>query len=128
MSPDSPLITGTVYTAKMATTAKAWSGLGLAAAATWSFTTVPGPPPTVTDQNPDAGATNISIGTNVTATFDRALNPATVTTANVTLTPSGGSAIAATVSYNASIADDHAHPERAADPEQAVHGAHRPRA
>ena len=102
MVPDAQLATGTVYTARLATTVKAWSGQGLASPATWSFTTVAGPPPTVTDQSPAAGATGISIATNVTATFDRALNPATVTTANVTLTPSGGSAVAATVSYNAS--------------------------
>jgi Domain of unknown function (DUF4082)/Bacterial Ig-like domain len=57
--------------------------------------------PTVTATAPLNGATSVPTSTNATATFDRALNAATVTAANVKLTPDGGSAVAATISYDA---------------------------
>jgi hypothetical protein len=56
-------------------------------------------PPTVTSRSPAVGATGVSTGTTVTATFSRAMDPATITSSSFTLTPSGGSPVAATVSY-----------------------------
>ena len=56
-------------------------------------------PPTVGSTTPASGATNVSTGTSVTATFSEPLDASTVTGTSFTLTgPSG--AVAATVTYN----------------------------
>jgi glucose/arabinose dehydrogenase len=57
-------------------------------------------PPTITGVTPASGATGVAVGTNVTATFSEAMAPATLTTATMTLMPNGGSAVAATVTYD----------------------------
>ena len=56
-------------------------------------------PPTVTGQTPANGATGVSTGTSVTATFSRAMDASTITS-GFTLTGPGGS-VAASVSYDA---------------------------
>ncbi len=56
--------------------------------------------PGITESTPDANATDVDRDTNVTASFDEPLNPATVTPQNFTLRDSEGNAIAAAVSYN----------------------------
>jgi len=58
-------------------------------------------PPTVTGKTPAPGATNIIVGANVTATFSEAMNATTITGSSFTLTPQGGAAVAASVSYDA---------------------------
>ncbi|MGE4032505.1 MAG: Ig-like domain-containing protein, partial [Thermoleophilia bacterium] len=56
-------------------------------------------PPSLTGRTPAVNATGVAVGSNVTATFDEALAPASVTTSSVTLTPTaGGAAIPAAVS------------------------------
>ncbi len=56
-------------------------------------------PPSLTARTPAVGAVGVAVGANVTATFDEALAPASVTTSSVTLTPTaGGAAIPAAVS------------------------------
>lgn len=57
-------------------------------------------PPTVTSVVPAANSTNIAVATNVTATVSEALDPATVTSANATVS-AGGNAVTATVTYDA---------------------------
>ena len=58
-------------------------------------------PPTVTATTPTDTATDIAIGTNVTATFSEAMNPATLNPASFTLTEQGtGTPVTATISYN----------------------------
>ena len=57
-------------------------------------------PPTVTGRSPAAGATGVATSVRPTVTFSEAIDPTTVTTTNLTLTPSGGSAVAATVAYD----------------------------
>jgi hypothetical protein len=59
-------------------------------------------PPTVTDTTPLAGETGVSLLTQPKATFSKALDPTTITPTSFTLTPSGGTAVPATVSYDAS--------------------------
>jgi hypothetical protein len=57
--------------------------------------------PTVTGRTPAVSATGVSTTSTVTATFDRVLDPSTVTGAGFTLTPTaGGSPVAATVAYD----------------------------
>src|SRR5207248_1683357 len=62
----------------------------------WTITS----PPTVTAQTPASGATNVLLTAAPTATFSRAMDASTITATSFTLTPSGGSAVAATVGYN----------------------------
>jgi O-glycosyl hydrolase len=61
-----------------------------------------GTAPTVTSTTPANNATGVPVGTAISATFSRAMNISTVTSAAFTLTATGGSAVAGTVSYNAS--------------------------
>jgi N,N-dimethylformamidase beta subunit-like, C-terminal/Domain of unknown function (DUF4082)/Bacterial Ig-like domain len=101
IDPSTDLDGVSTYTAHLATGIKGWNGQGLGAATTWSFTTRGGNPPVVTSQTPASGATGVSFATSVKATFDRALDPSTLTTGTFTLTPAGGSPISASVSYDA---------------------------
>ncbi|MGB6727265.1 MAG: Ig-like domain-containing protein, partial [Terracidiphilus sp.] len=56
--------------------------------------------PDVTAVTPTSGATGVAITSAVTASFNAALNSATLTTSTFTLTPQGGSAVTGAVSYN----------------------------
>ncbi len=58
--------------------------------------------PTITAVTPTNTSTGIAITSAVTATFSEAMNSSTITGSTFTLVPQGGSAVAATVSYNAS--------------------------
>jgi O-glycosyl hydrolase len=66
--------------------------------------TSPPPPiaPTVTAVTPANASTGVAITSAVTATFSEALNASTLTGSTFTLTPQGGTAIAATVAYSSS--------------------------
>ena len=101
IAPSTDLDGVTTYTAHLGAGIKGWNGQSLGSAVTWSFTTRSGNPPVVTSQTPTAGATGVSFATSVRATFDRALDQSTLTAGTYTLTPSGGSPVAATVSYDA---------------------------
>jgi hypothetical protein len=74
-------------------------GTALTTAYTWTFSTLTPAAPTVTATSPAAGSTGVGTGVAPTATFSVAMNAATITSANVTLSGPGG-AIAAAVAYN----------------------------
>ena len=59
------------------------------------------PPPTVDGTTPGDTATNVPTLVSPTATFSRAMDPSTLTTGSVTLSPQGGSPVPATVTYDA---------------------------
>jgi O-glycosyl hydrolase len=105
-TPNASLAYSTTYTATLTTSVQSTAGTALASNYTWSFTTAPQPnqPPTVTAETPGIGATGIAITTAVTATFSEAMNASTITGSTFTLTPQGGSAIVATVTYAATVA------------------------
>jgi hypothetical protein len=70
----------------------------------WTFTTVAAPPvdttpPTVTNRTPGVGATDVAIGTNVTATFSEDVTGVSGTT--FTLEGPGSTAVPAAVTYDA---------------------------
>lgn len=98
-TPSASLNFGAQYTATITTGATSSSGTALAADYSWSFTTA-APAPTVSAVSPTSGATGVTITTLVTATFSEAMNPSTINGSNFTLTPQGGGAIAATVTYS----------------------------
>jgi O-glycosyl hydrolase len=100
-TPASPLAYNTVYTATITTGVQNPAGTALGATYTWSFTTAPGPAPTVTAVTPSNGSTGVVANTTVTATFSEAMNASTITASTFTLTPHGGAPVSATVSYNA---------------------------
>src|SRR2546426_384454 len=78
LTPSSPLVQGTVYTATVTAAVTDAIGTPLGADSLWSFTT--NVPPTVTVQAPAPGATGVPLNTTVTASFSKAMNAATITT------------------------------------------------
>jgi N-acetylneuraminic acid mutarotase/glucose/arabinose dehydrogenase len=106
LDPSADLVasTGYVATIKGGTGGvKDLTGNPLAADYTWSFTT--GTPdttsPTVTGVSPVAGATGVAGAANVSATFSEAIDPVTLSTASFLLKDAAGTAVLATVSYEA---------------------------
>jgi hypothetical protein len=61
--------------------------------------------PTITNRTPAPGAVDVPVDTNVTVTFDEAVDPATITTSTVALRAvEGGTDVPATVSYTGTTA------------------------
>jgi uncharacterized protein (TIGR03437 family) len=105
-TPLSSLAPNAVFTATISTGVLDLSGNALAAPYVWNFTTsatASTTPPTVISTAPGNSATNVPIGSAVTATFSEALNPLTVNTATFTL-KLGGTAISGTVTYSGVVA------------------------
>ena len=94
--PSITLATDTKYTASLTAGIKDTAGNTLTATS-WTFTT--GPRPTVTARTPGVSATSASTTANLTATFSEAVSG--VAGATFTLKNSAGTAIAGTVTYNA---------------------------
>jgi hypothetical protein len=104
-TPSAPLAYSTTYTARVTTGVEDVAGNNLTADFVWTFTTRSAPdttPPTVTSNTPLSGATNVAIGTTVTATFSEAVATASVSTTTFLLT--GGGAVAGTVTLNGATA------------------------
>jgi hypothetical protein len=99
LAPTGPLANGTTYTARLTTAIRSTDNLPLLQDYVWSFTVVGGAPQ-VQSTSPSDGATQISWSTDVRATFTSRLDPASVTTSTVTLSPSSGGPVAATVTYD----------------------------
>src|SRR3989475_103591 len=72
LTPSSPLVQGTVYTATVTAAVTDAIGTPLGADSLWSFTTDVAP--TVTVQAPAPGATGVPLNTTVTASFSKAMN------------------------------------------------------
>jgi O-glycosyl hydrolase len=89
-----------MYTATITTGVQSSGSVALGSSYTWSFTTAPVPPPTVSSVTPTNTTTGVAITSDVTATFSEAMNAASITAATFTLVPQGGAAVAATVSYS----------------------------
>jgi hypothetical protein len=103
LTPSAALSGSTVYTATItggASGVKDLAGNALANNYSWSFTTVSvdNTPPTVTLETPANGATGVSTGTGVTATFSEVIDASTVTTSTFQLRNSANTLITATVS------------------------------
>ena len=103
-TPASNLAASILYTATMTTGAKDLAGTALASNKVWTFTTgatLDTTPPTVSSTNPAAGATGVAVNRNITATFDEAMDPATITTATFTVTGPGATPVSGTVTLAA---------------------------
>ncbi len=104
--PSSSLAASTTYTATIkggTTGVKDSAGNALAANFTWSFTTAAADttPPTVTSVSPNSGATGVSTGTSVTATFNEAMDSTTISGSTFELRNPSNTLVSATASYNA---------------------------
>jgi hypothetical protein len=107
-TPASNLAAGTNYTATITTGAKDLAGNALdqihgLARNPWTFTTGAAAdivPPTLTSTLPANAATAVGINQAVNATFSKAMDPATISTATFTVTGPGSNPVTGTVSYD----------------------------
>ena len=91
---------GTRYEVTVTDAIKSETGISVQPAPfTWTFTTTGGAP-VVTATSPAGGATGVSLDQVVSATFDRNMDAATLTSATFFLKKTGGSPLPATVVYN----------------------------
>ena len=98
ITPTGPLANGTNYTLNVTTGVKDLAGNPMAAQFNSAFTTVlvaDNTPPTIVSRTPTSGATGVVVGTNVTVVFSEPMLASTITTTNITLTPTGGGAASA---------------------------------
>ena len=101
-TPTSALAPDTTFTATITTGAKDLAGNPLAHDFIWSFTTgvaLDTTDPTVSSTHPANNATGVSLNQSIAAIFSEAMNPLTITSANVSVTAPGGVAVLGTVGY-----------------------------
>jgi hypothetical protein len=102
-TPTSVLPATTLCAATVTTAVRDVAGNAMLAARNWSFTTGVVPDttaPTVTVTNPASGAVGVCINKTINATFSEPMDPATITTANFTLTETAGASVAGVVAYD----------------------------
>jgi hypothetical protein len=100
-TPDADLAAHTDYTATITDRLRDVRGQTLECAFVWRFRTGSKPrPPTVTAVTPRNKATGVPLNTKITATFDQAMNPATIDASTFTLSGPGGS-VGGIVTYDA---------------------------
>lgn len=100
-TPTNILAINTVYTATITTGVADTSGNNMAANYVWTFKT--GSAPVVISTDPANGDLNVPIGKIITASFNTAMDPATITTASF-LVKQGTNAVAGTVTYSGTTA------------------------
>jgi hypothetical protein len=99
LHPSSELDLASSYTVTLTTGIRSDDATALPAALSWSFSTATSVAPSVTSTSPAPGATQISAGQPVQATFSVSMDPATLTGSSFTLTGPDG-AVAGTVAYD----------------------------
>ena len=100
-TPTSALASNTTYKATVSR-AQSTSGVSMTAPFSWSFTTAAAVTPTVTSETPATSATGVATNSNVTATFNEAVQASSITTSDFVLKGPSGSSVTATVAYNSS--------------------------
>jgi Ice-binding-like/Bacterial Ig-like domain len=103
-TPSEPLAYNTVYTATITTGVTGLTGVALANNYIWTFTTGAAPvpiAPTVISTIPANLATNVPLNQIISATFSEPMNPATISSTNFTLQPTGGATVVGIVAYAA---------------------------
>ncbi len=102
-TPTAVLAYSTTYTATITTGASAPGGANLIGPYVWSFTTIT-PPPTVVSAIPANNAVNVPIAQVLSATFNEAMSPATISATTFTLSVTGGASVAGAVTYSGVVA------------------------
>jgi hypothetical protein len=98
-TPAAALAYGTLYTGTITTGAMDLGGTPLLANYVWTFTTIT-PPPAVTSTVPMNGAVNVSVGQVLSAAFNEAMSPGTISASTFTVTGPGGGAVSGVVTYS----------------------------
>lgn len=98
-TPAVSLAYNTLYTAAITTAVTDTLGNQPASTYSWSFTTAA--QPTVISISPFNGATNVPVTQILSASFSKAMNPATLNAATFTLSGAGVGSVAGTVTYTA---------------------------
>ena len=101
-TPSSSLASNTTYTATITTGVTNVAGAALASNFVWTFKTGSASgatPPTVTAVAPLNNATGVALNTAITAMFDQAMAPATMSTSTFTLTGPGTTSVSGAVTY-----------------------------
>ncbi|MDR3736585.1 MAG: Ig-like domain-containing protein [Acidobacteriaceae bacterium] len=101
-TPTSSLLASTLYTATITTGATDLAANALAANYVWTFTTAAAADttkPTVLSTIPLNGATSVPLNLNVSATFSKPMNAATINSTTFTLTGPGSTPVAGLVVY-----------------------------
>lgn len=104
-APSTPLAANTTFTATITTGAKdlAFPANALASNFVWTFTTgatADTSAPTVGSTNPASAAVGVCINKSINATFSKAMNPLTITTATFTLATTAGASVTGLVAYD----------------------------
>lgn len=103
-TPAAALAASTQYTATISTAVKDLAGHTLVSSYIWTFTTgtaLNTGQPQLVLTFPVNAATGVSLDASVTGTFNKAMNPLTISTSTFTLTGPGASSVTGTVSYDA---------------------------
>jgi hypothetical protein len=100
-APTVVLTTGTLYMATITAGAKDLAGTPLSANFVWTFTTVAAP--TVVSTVPVKGTAGAAVNTALSATFSKAMNPATINATTFTVTGPGAMPVTGTVTYSGNI-------------------------
>jgi len=101
-TPSGPLPFNTFITITVTTDVKSLTGTAMANKFVCGFTTVAAPvPPTVTALAPRCGATGVLVNSKIAVTFSEAMDPTTITAANILVTGPGTTPIAGVVTYAA---------------------------
>ena len=103
-TPATALANSTLYTATITTGVTGLSGTAMASNYVWTFTTAAASnttPPTVISTIPLNLATNVPLNQIVSASFSKAMNPATINSTNFTLQAAAGGNVAGLVAYAA---------------------------
>ncbi len=98
--PDGDLARNTTYTAAITTDVLSDAGEALALEHSWTFTTQAPVALSVPSSNPVPGATNVSVTSAVSVTFDTAMAETSINDDSFTLTGPDNTAVAGTVSYS----------------------------
>ncbi|GAC1670115.1 MAG: hypothetical protein PVS2B2_00390 [Candidatus Acidiferrum sp.] len=101
-TPSTVLANSTLFTATITKGAKDPTGAPLAANYVWTFTSAP--PPSIVSTVPVNGATAVPVNTLVSATFNVAMDPATINAATFSVTGPGATPVAGTVTYSGTTA------------------------
>jgi hypothetical protein len=103
LTPSGPLDPGSTYQVTLTAVVRGANGRTLSGAPiTWSFSTVAGQPPQITSTVPVSGALDRPVDQMISVSFDKDMNPATLTAASFYIAPAaGGSPLASTIAYSA---------------------------
>jgi hypothetical protein len=116
--PASPLALLSTYTATLTSGVRAADDAEALGAVSWTFSTpaTAPPPPAPTALTPAAGAVDVSLDSVVRATFNRELDPDTVSGQSFILRDNAGTPLAGTVSYDAAAQSATFQPSAALSP------------